>query len=59
MLLKLYPSPALLAANFHTQLLDEGHIIAQIVMGEQNKDAYEEVHVAILNRRANVGKALN
>lgn len=48
-----------MAANFHTQLLDEGHIIPQIVMGEQNQDTYEEVHVAILNRRANVGKVLN
>lgn len=30
-------------------------LLPQIVMGEQNQDAYEEVHFAILNRRANVG----
>lgn len=27
-------------------------------MGKQNQEAYEEVHVAILNRRANVGEVL-
>ena len=47
-----------MVANFHAQLL-EGHILPQRVIGEQNQDAYEEVHVAILHIRANVGKTVN
>lgn len=56
---KLSPRPALLAANFHAQLLGGGPILPQRVMGEQTQDAYEEAHVAILNIRANEVNAIN
>ena len=56
---ELSPRPGLLAAHFHAQILGGGCILPHRVMGEQNQDAYEEVHVAILNKRATVGKAIH